>query len=347
MTAHTTLPRPEGHIKIGYDLMSPMNWGIVPADFHYFVYRDIRLALQAMQQVVTTLHLQLLEKGSAALLSDHVVYRGHHEVTDSLLPTRLRGKRQPPAPRMRYSVDGSEEARRHFGDWYEKVLGKRKVEDNLKEVSKVELGRRDNLEGQMVERAARLPEVASLTRFQKRAVVRHYSAAPSSMLDVSTDPKVAAFFATGGGSEQPAVAGGIGMLWAVDLNFLQGLFKFKKTLEPNGLTLRAEERRDQWGDNKQMFEEQDIMPVNLELAYVELPFRRPLAQRARFLSLNERDGAHLEQKTEVTWWSIIERRSFACAFIQDGKVYENADNYVTEAALLPEEEVLAAALKQQ
>jgi len=56
----------------------------------------------------------------------------------------------------------------------------------------------------------------------------------------------------------------------------------------------------------------------LQLALVELPFPRPQAQHARFFSLAEENGAPLPPKTELTWWSIIERRAYGCAFIQDG-----------------------------
>ena len=53
----------------------------------------------------------------------------------------------------------------------------------------------------------------------------------------------------------------------------------------------------------------------LELTSVELPFQRPQAQHARFFLLAEENGAPLPAKTEFTWWSIIERRAYGCAFI--------------------------------
>lgn len=368
MPPYTKLPRPEGHIYFDYSPMSPANWDIVDSNTHIFVYRDVKLALQAMLQATTTIQAQRLEAGTASLFTDHLYFRGQPEVTWRLLPSRLRGPRREPMPRKRFRVDdppkiifGGQEfpthafsgplgidPRDHFGDWYEEVKPTRVVEDSAAELlqlpEKEKLDQRDALERAAIERAVQIEEVARLDDFQKSAVVRHYSRAPSALLDVSTNPEVAAFFATGGGS-QPPPAGQIGLLWAIDLNFLDRLFSIEIASVPNGLKIRLREERDKWGDNKQMFEEQGIQPTCLELTSVALPFRRPLAQYARFFSLSGEDGAPLPPLlTELTSWSIIERGACGCAFIHDGHTYENPSHNITRAALLPNDEKLAIAL---
>jgi hypothetical protein len=55
----------------------------------------------------------------------------------------------------------------------------------------------------------------------------------------------------------------------------------------------------------------------------------------------------LPAKTELTWWSIIERRAYGCAFIQDGRVYENPNHNITVDSLLPATEPLVKALAQE
>lgn len=364
MPPYTTLPRPEGHIYFSYSPMSPPNWGIVPFEIHVFVYPNVHVALQALLQAATTIQAQRLERGSAELLNEHLFFRGHSEVTQRLLPTRLRGPWRQPAARERFSVgappkvefrgvefpsaafdSGGEDPRNHWGDWFERVEPMRRIEDSMTELPEDELHRRDALECAAVERASQVPDIASLDPFRKRAAVRHYSRVPSPLLDVSTHPEIAAFFATGGAS-QPPKPGKIGMLWAIDLNFLADLFSLKTTSIPGGEKMSMTEQRDKWGDNKQMFEEYGVLPTRLELASVELPFRRPQAQHARFLSLAGEDGAPLPLKTELTWWSIIERWAYACAFIQDGHTYENPEHNITAAALWPDTEPLASALAE-
>lgn len=365
MPPFTKLPRPEGHIYFSYSPMSPPNWGIVGSDYHIFVYRDVKLALQALLQATTTIQAQRLEAGTASLFSDHLYFRGQSEITQRLLPTRLRGPRRQPMPRQRFRLDdppktifnGQEfpshafggppgkDPKDHFGDWYEHVEPMREIEDSAAELPEEELNQRDSRERAAIERAVQIAEVACLDDFQKRAVVRHYSGAPSELLDVSTNPEVAAFFATGGGS-QPLPAGQIGILSAIDLNFLAGLFSFEIASVPNGLKIKSREQRDTWGVNKQMFEKQGILPACLELTLVALPFQRPLAQHARFISLSGEDGARLPLLTELTWWSIIERYALglSCAFIHDGHTYEDPSHNITQAALLPNDEKLAIAL---
>jgi hypothetical protein len=134
------------------------------------------------------------------------------------------------------------------------------------------------------------------------------------------------------------------MLWAIDLNFLAGLFSFDVTAVQNRLKIRAREDRKAWGDNRRMFEDQEILPVCPELTLETLPFRRPLAQHARFFSLTGEGEERLPLLTELTWWSIIERRAAGCAFIHDGHTYENPSHNITRANLLPDDEELAIAL---
>jgi hypothetical protein len=134
------------------------------------------------------------------------------------------------------------------------------------------------------------------------------------------------------------------MLWAIDLNFLADLFSFEIEGIPSGLRIRLLETRENWGDNKQMFEDQGILPTCLEVTSVALPFRRPVAQNARFFSLSGEKSVDLSPRTELTWWSIIERRAYACAFIQDGTVYENSKHNITADVFLPADEDLARAL---
>lgn len=343
MPPYTTLPTPEGFINISYSLMSPPNWGIVAAEFHVFVYSNVRIALQSLLQAASTIQAQRLERGSAELLGEHLLFRGNADVTQRLLPTRLRGPWRQPGPRDRIKMEGSAESRKHRGGWYENLEGIRDIEDSMMELPEAELRKRDGLERAAVERASRIKEVAELDDFRRRATARHYSCVPSPLLDVSTSPEVAAFFATGGGSTTP-IPGQIGMLWAIDLNFVVELFSLKTSSVPGGERTVLTEERDRWGDNKKMFEDFGIYPACLEIASVELPFRRPQAQHARFFSITDEHGLALPLKTELTWWSIIERQAYMCAFIQDGRPYENEAHNITAAALLPENEPLAVAL---
>jgi hypothetical protein len=160
---------------------------------------------------------------------------------------------------------------------------------------------------------------------------------------VSTSPEVAAFFATGGASQAPTL-GTIGMIWAIDLSLFQDLFSLKRTSIPGGEKINMTQPRDTWGVNERLFEDYGVLPKGLEVALVELPFPRPQAQHARFFSLGEENGVPLQPKTELTWWSIIERRAYGCAFIQDGRTYENPNDDITAASLCPANEPLVNAL---
>ena len=361
MLRSTTLPRPEGHIYFSYSPTSPPNWGIASFDIHIFVYPSIRVALEVLLEVANAIRAQQSQHGTG-LLTAHLLFRGNSDVTQRLLPTRLRGPWRQPAPRERFSVatppmvkiDGEdfpsvafdpsgEDAQAYWGDWFERVEPMRTIEDCMAEVSQDEIDRRDVLERAAVEQASQLPKVAALDPFQRRAAVRHYGHVLSPLLDVSTSPEVAAFFATGGASSAPA-PGTIGMLWAIDLSFFQDLFLLKTTRIPGGEKINMTEPQDKWGVNKRLFEEYGVLPTCLQLACIELPFPRPQAQRACFFSLAQENGTPLPAKTELTWWSIIERRAYGCAFIQDGRTYENPKHNITADSLWAVNEPLVRAL---
>jgi hypothetical protein len=241
---------------------------------------------------------------------------------------------------------GGGDARLYWGDWFERVEPMRTIEASMAEVSQEHIHGRDALERAAVDRASHLPAIAALGPFQRRAAIRHYCSMLSPLLDVSTNPEVAAFFATGGASQQPR-PGTIGVLWAIDLSFFQDLFSLKRTSIPGGEKINITQQRDTWGVNKRLFEEYGVLPTRLELALVELPFPRPQAQHARFFSLADENGAPLPPKTELTWWSIIERRAYGCAFIQDGRVYDNPSRNITADSLWPATEPLVKALAQE
>jgi hypothetical protein len=137
------------------------------------------------------------------------------------------------------------------------------------------------------------------------------------------------------------------MIWAIDLSLFQDLFSLKKTSIPGGEQINMTQQRDTWGVNKRLFEDYGVLPTRLELALVDLPFPRPQAQHARFFSLAEENGAPLPPKTELTWWSIIERHAYGCAFIQDGRIYETPNHYITADSLCPVPEPLVKALAQE
>jgi hypothetical protein len=345
MPPYTTLPLPVGTLKVSYNPLSPANWGIVWADIEILVYANVRVALQALLQSATTIHAQRLEKGAAALMSDHIYYRGHTDLTHRLLPTRLRPAHHTREEWQRWSLlDQSDEVREKQGDWIQEMKPRRSSEALLSNLPAEELCRRSEIEGNYIQRAEAISTCRGLSDFQTRAAVRHYSLAPSPLLDVSTNPNVGAFFATGGGSTVRPVLGSIGMLWAIDLNIFSDLFSFEIVSVPAGLKIRLLEMREEWGDNKRMFEDQGILPTAFEVTSVGLPFRRPTAQSARFFALTGEDTVELSAQTELAWWSIVERRAYSCAFIQDGKVYTNTKQNITAEALLPTDEDLARAL---
>ena len=317
---------------------------MVPFELHFYVYRDVKVALQALLQSAATIQAQNLEAGKASLFTDNIYFRGHTDVTHRLLPTRLRTVSTESGPRQRFAVPGGppgQDPREEYGDWSEEVEGMRSASKTVANLTDEELRKRDAAEADAIKRATSISSFAQLDDFEKRAAVRHYSGAPSSLMDISTSAEVAAFFATGAGGTAPP-KGQIGMLWAIDLNFLGGIFSFEITDIPGGKKIRMQEMRDEWGDNKKMFEDQGIAATNLQLTSVGLPFRRPTAQQARFFSLTDENENPLDLLTEITWWSIIERRAYACAFIHDGRTYDNPRHSITQSNLLPENEELAS-----
>ena len=362
MSPDATVPRPAGHIYFSYSPTSPPNWGIASFDVHVFVYPNVYVALKVLEKVDSTIKAQRSQRDTGDVLTGHLLFRGNSDVTQRLLSTRVRGPWRQPPPRERFSVadlptvkingvdlpsvafdPGGADARLYWGDWFERVEPMRTIEDSIAQLSQEDIDGRDALERAAVERASQLPEIAALGLFQRRAAVRHYSRVLSPLLDVSTNPEVAAFFATGGASRAPA-RGTIGMIWAIDLGLFQDLFSLGRTGISGGGQLNMIQQRETWGVNKRLFEEYGVLAKGLELALVELPLSRPQAQHARFFSLAQEGGASLSPKTELTWWSIIERRAYGCAFIQDGRIYENPKHNITADCLSPANEQLVNAL---
>ena len=305
MSPNTTLPRPEGHIYLSYSPTSPPNWGIASYYIHVFVYRNIHVALEVLLEVAGAIKAQRSERVIGDLLTGHLLFRGNSDVTQRLLPTHLRAPWSQPPPRERFSVadppmvkvhgvslpsvsfdPGGADARLYWGDWFERVEPIRTIEDSMADVSQEDIHRRDTVERAAVERASQLPEIASLGPFQRRAAVRHYSCVLSPLLDVSTNPEVAAFFATGGASSAPA-PGTIGMLWAIDLSFFQDLFLLKTTSIPGGEKINMTEPRDKWGVNKRLFEDYGVLPTCLELHGLSCLSTSPGATRTLFSLLKK------------------------------------------------------------
>jgi hypothetical protein len=327
MSLKTKLPDPVGIIQFGYNPMSPPLWGMASAHVHTYVYPDVKVALKALLQGATTIKAQQLEAGTATVFSDDLYFRGQTEVTHRLLPSRLRGPKAEAIPRQRFAASDT--------TWIEEIRPWRKIEDSLLEVPPDILLQRDIDEQNALTKMSSHQEVKDFDLFRKRAVVKHYSDVASNLLDVTMDPEVAAFFATG--ASKPAPAGSIGMLWAFDINALTSLFSLKISSVPGGLKTTLNEKSESWGVNKKFLSDFGVIPTQLEFCSVQLPFKRPQAQKARFLSLSGQEGATLPPLTELTWWSIIERRAYAAAFIQDGKTYEHPDHNITSDALLFED----------
>ena len=145
MPTYTTLPRPEGHIRFSYNPMSPGNWGMVPFELHFYVYRDVKVALQALLQSAATIQAQNLEAGKASLFTDNIYFRGHTDVTHRLLPTRLRTASTESGPRQRFAVPGGppgQDPREEYGDWSEEVEGMRSASKTVANLTDEELRKR-------------------------------------------------------------------------------------------------------------------------------------------------------------------------------------------------------------
>jgi hypothetical protein len=160
MPPDTKLPKPEGHIYVAYSPVSPPSWGIASYFMHLFVYSNVRVALEVLLEVAGVVQAQRLDRGTGNLLTEHLLFRGNSDVTQRLLPTRLRGPWRQPAPRERFSVaapptvkiDGKdfpsvafdpagEDARAYWGDWFERVEPMRTIEDSMAEVSQEDIQR--------------------------------------------------------------------------------------------------------------------------------------------------------------------------------------------------------------
>jgi hypothetical protein len=199
-----------------------------------------------------------------------------------------------------------------------------------------EIERRNRDEEAAIKLAApRLAETGIRDKFRQRAAARHYAGKPSSLLDVSTDAEVAAFFATVGGTGRPAEKGRYGMLWAIDLGPLADLLSLEATKITGGWKVSLGDQRDHWGVNKQILDERNLPAVKFEIIDVELPLPRPTAQKGRFVSLEGVDGKPLPTEVELVWWSLLERWAYPTAFIQSGSIYENPEMNITAGTLLP------------
>lgn len=239
------------------------------------------------------------------LTGETIFYRGQTEITQRIWPTRLRGPKLPAAPRFRYPVGAPPEVTEHEGNWFEQDPEFRSHEKPVEYLLKGELQVREKKEQLALEKLAGHPELGHWSSFQQRAAIRHYAGVPSSLLDVTTDLEVAAFFATGAGN--PVPAGQLGMLWAMDMNFLKQYFSMKVKIKPEGWIITMKDRRDEWGDNKKFLDEFGLLPGQFNIQAVELKMPRPQAQKGRFISLEAEDGKPLPLVSEILWWSVFER----------------------------------------
>ncbi len=271
------------------------------------------------------------------LTGETIFYRGQTDITHRILPTRLRGPKLPAAPRFRYPVPAPPDVPEHEeGNWFEQDPEFRSHEKLVEYLLKGELQDRDAKEQAALNKIAEHPELRHLSVFQQRAAARHYAGVPSSLLDVTTDLEVAAFFATGAG--EPVAAGQLGMLWAMDMNFLKQYFGMKVRSLPEGWIITLKDRRDEWGDNKKILDEFGLLPGQFNLHAVELKLPRPQAQKGRFISLETEDGKPLPPESEVLWWSMLERWLCPISFIQDGSCYTNEGKAITKENLLPKDD---------
>lgn len=339
-------PQPEGAVYFSYNPMSPPLYDLVPFNVHVYVYRDVTVAMRAMQYWVERIWAKQAAQDTQRLaglpFQERLFFRGQPEITQRLLPTRLRGPKAGAARRQRFSYDTPAEhraeIRRREGDWIEQDEEFRSMEDLLEHLSAEEMDRRVRDEQDAVRRAGtRLPVPAAWDDLMQRAAVRHYAGAPSSLLDVTIDLEIAAFFATGGGSA-PASPGQYGTLWAIDLYALARLLSVAVGKTPGGWKVSLAEQREQWGVNKEILEKLHLPAVKLSLFDVDLPLPRPTAQKARFITLEGGDGNPLSTDVELIWWSLLERWAYPTAFIHGGAIYENPGKKVTGSALLPEDD---------
>ena len=347
-------PIPLGAVQFRYNPMSPAQWGLVPFNYDVPVYRDVTGALDAMTYWVEHIWARRATSPgrSHAQLPFRILFRGHTEITNRLLPTLLRGPGPWPAakPRQRYrpDVDPSvaEEVRRHYGDWMESDPELRSADPLVARLSTTWLMECGAQEQAAIARAKTFPEIADLDTFRLRAIVRHYAGTPSWLLDMTTDSKVAAFFATGGGLPpgRRIPQGRYGALCAIDLSRLTDLFTLRVEPIPGGRRIILEQPKEEWGVNAKMFSDQGIPHGGLVFTDMVLSQLRPHAQRGIFISLSQSDGSPLPVLAELHWWSLIERWSYLTGFVHDGSIYEDKANGISRSRLLPDEDPYIAIL---
>jgi hypothetical protein len=330
-----------GTIDVMFNPMSPVTWGIVHFDLNVSVYKNVVDALIALKRSFRDSRRAQPHEESGGFSS--LFFRGQPDVSFRLLPTRLRGNgpRALLGPKYAPSIapdtppDVRAEIKRLQGTWYRKEEGMRSMENLVEYLSAEVVGERDEKEQVAIAAAKeRFKEVADWDTFRLQAAVRHYTRVPSPLLDVSEDPEVAAFMATLGYQDDGEER--YGMLWAVDIGRLKGLFAHEVVKVPGGEKIILTDQRQLWGDNQRFLDEQNLPPVRIEIVNVELPLPRPTAQKGRFLSIQGAAGQPIPMEAELVWWSMIERWSYGVAFIQTGVVYENLQTGVTKAQLLPD-----------
>jgi len=238
--------------------------------------------------------------------------------------------------RYGYSVDPQyrEQARKERGEWVEEEPGMRDFTELVDRLTPEELDRRDLTEQKALQRSQAVPEIAKLVAFRRRAAVRHYAEPPSPLLDVTSDIEVAAFFATGSG--QP-VKEGYGLISAISLEFVAQLFQLDPIRVQGGWTVVGRPRLHEWGDNVKMLRDQKLEVTQLEITAVDLPFRRPQAQKALFLTLDGPAEGRIDTRSELLWWSMLERWSWSVGFIQNAECYRNESKEITAEHLLPQD----------
>lgn len=328
-------PRPAGTLFLKYSPMSPPAFNLVAFRMHVYVYASATDAVAALLYWNDRIKQKRFDEGSAIMTGDSTFFRGQTEITHRLLPTRLRERNVGAPPRMRHWIDPPE-ARTEWGDWHEEDPIYRKIEDSLAALPPAEIEERERREVEAIERAKRFPDIAALDEYRQRAAVRHYAGVPSSLLDVSADPEVAAFFATGAGSG--VKPGQLGMLWAIELDHIQRLFAPKVTSAPGGWKATFTDNRSAWGVNERMLDDYGVPPAQFEIRAVDLPLHRPTAQSGRFVGIESLAGSPMSVKGQLTWWSLFERWSYMVGFVQDGKTYENPERGITLSNLLPRDD---------
>jgi hypothetical protein len=325
-----------GTIYFKYNPLSPVNWNMAGFSTNVSVYADVAHALVAFKRA-------LGERRPRAFSS--LFFRGQSSVSARLLPTRLRGDgpRAVLGPKYAHTIaagTGPEVVKQihHIqGTWYRQETAMRSMDALLPHLPAEMVRGRDELERECVRHArARFSEIESLDEFRRRAAVRHYGGVVSSLVDVTEDPEIAAFFASGSTPDPDEQR--YGMLWAVDIGELARLFAYEVVKVEGGEKIILTDQRQLWGDNKMFFEEQNLPPIRIEIVNVDLPLPRPTAQRGRFLSIEGGDGQPLPIAAELIWWSLIERWSYAVAFIQTGERYENVQTDITEERLFPKDD---------